>query len=493
MTFSSSRIAAGFAASLAIFTTAQAQSAATSGQAAAPPPNLFDKFANDAKKPVEWMNWDADLRVRNEYYDNIVSLSDKNLLHEQDVIRYRARVWTSFTPFTGLSLNARLSAEPREWMKPAFVGAYNGRTGMEWRYGILDVLNVKWTNAFHQPLTITAGRQDLAFGDYWNWWLVADGTPGDGSWSFYLDSARLTYDIEDIKTKLDVVYIYQNARPDEWIPTLGRSFDAYLTEQNEQGVIVYASNKTLKNTQLDGYFIYKRDDRVFTRKTDPGAFASGDNADIYTLGGRVVGNPWTHWQYYAEGAYQFGEKQDPTLADKYGKFVWRDIDAFGANARLSYLFKDRLNNQLHLVYEFLSGDDPKTKNDEMFDILWGRWPRFSEGYIYSYINENGGKIAQLNNIERLGAGWSVNPTKDLTFSAYYNAWFAPQDTATRARVPALFSANGDFRAHYLQTILKYQYNKHLSTHLWGEFIWSGDYYARSEFMDFLRAEVLLTF
>jgi hypothetical protein len=378
-------------------------------------------------------------------------------------------------------------------MNPAFVGAYKGQTGMEWRYGIFDILNVKWTNAFSLPMTITAGRQDLAFGDYWNWWLVADGTPGDGSWAFFLDSIRLTYDVQDIKTKFDLVYIYQNARPDEWIPTLGRSFDAYLTEQNEQGVILYASNKSIKNTQLDGYFIYKRDARVFPEHGDPGAFAAGDNADIYTVGGRIVGTPWPHWQYSVEGGYQFGEKQDPTLKDSRGSFLWRDIDAFGANARLSYLFKDPLNNQLHLVYEYLSGDDPKTGKDEMFDVLWGRWPRFSEGYIYSYVNETSGKIAQINNIERIGAGWSFNPINKMTFSAYYNAWFAPQDTPTRARVAGLFTDTGNFRGHYLQTILRHQFNKYVTAHLWGEFIWAGDYYKDRTFMDFLRAEVLLTF
>lgn len=455
--------------------TLQAASSTTS-------PNLFDKFADRAKHPVNWLTWGADLRVRNEYFDNIVSLSADDSLHEQDVIRYRGRIWASVTGGAGLSLNTRLSAEPRGWMRPAFVSAYRGQSGMEWRYGIFDVLNAKWTNALNLPLTITAGRQDLAFGDYWNWWLVADGTPGDGSWSFFLDGIRMTYDLADAKTKLDLIYIYQNALPDEWIPTVGRSGSAYLTEQNEQGVIFYASNKTLKNTQLDGYFIYKRDDQEL---------APGDNANIYTLGGRITGTPWEHWQYSLEGAYQFGDKQDPALKTAAGAGIWRDLDAFGVNTRLSYLFKDPRNNQLHLFYEYLSGDDPDTHNDEMFDILWGRWPRFSEAYIYSYINENGGRVAQLNNIQRLGCGWSFTPTKTTTFSAHYNAWFAPEEAA-RARVATLFGT-GDFRGHYLQTILKKQFNKHAAAHLWGEFIWPGNYYAEQSFMNFLRAEVLLTF
>lgn len=460
-----------------------AQTAAASAPAA-PAPSLFDKFSNDARNPVKWMSWGADMRVRNEYMDNIITLNDKADLHEQDVIRYRGRVWASFFPFEGLSLNTRLSAEPRQFFKGGFPSTYRGQTGMEWRYGIFDVLNVKYTNAFNLPLSITAGRQDVSFGDFWNWWLVADGTPADGSWAFFLDGIRLTYDIADVQTKVDVMYIYQNARPDAWIPTLGRSSDMYLTEQTEQGVILYGSNKSIKNTQVDGYFIYKRDDQELV---------IGDNADIYTLGSRITGTPWTHWQYSLEGAYQFGEKQDPTLKAAPAPNTWRDLSAYGANARLTYMFKDSLNNQASLYYEILSGDDPNTEDDEMFDILWGRWPRFSEGYIYSYINENGGKVAQINNIQRVGFGWSLNPMKQMTLSAIYNAWFAPEDVATRARIPNLFSGDGSFRGHYLQTILKHQFNKHVSAHLWGEFIWSGDYYATQPFMDFIRAEVLMTF
>jgi hypothetical protein len=465
---------------------AQSGLATTNQLTAAAPDSVpgFDRTISEIKKPVDWFSWGSDLRVRNEYFDNIITLTDKAPLHEQDVIRIRGRVWASLFPVDDVSLNVRLSAEPRDFLNPAFASSYKGQTGMEWRYGIVDILNVKWTNVLSAPLTITAGRQDILFGDYWNWWLVADGTPADGSWTFFLDSIRLNYDAEPLKTKFDMVYIHQNARPDDPMPTIGYSSDMYLTEQNEQGVILNASNKSIQNTQIDGYFIYKGDSRVL---------ANGDNADIYTMGGRITATPWQHWQYSVEGGYQVGQKQDPTLRDSFGSNLWRDISAFGGNGHLTYLFKDPLNNQVQIVGEYLSGDDPSTKKDEMFDVLWGRWPRFSEGYIYSYIYETGGKVAQLNNIGRIGAGWSMDPIKGMTLSAVYNAWFAPESVPTRALNPHLFSDTGNFRGHYLQTVLKHKFNKHVSAHLWGEFIWAGDYYQQPTFMDFLRAEVLFTF
>ena len=269
-----------------------------------------------------------------------------------------------------------------------------------------------------------------------------------------------------------------------------------MTEQNEQGVILYVSNKSVKDTQIDGYFIYKRDSQEPAIRSPYGT-PLGDNADIYTIGGKVTGTPAAHWKYSAEGAYQFGHKQDPmvrTPADV--STANRDIDAFGVNANLSYLFKDRLNNQASLVFEYLSGDDPNTTGkDEMFDILWGRWPRWSELYIYSYPNETSGKFAQLNNIMRVGGSWSLKPTKNTTFSATYNALFAPQEVPTRALTSQLaqFSQDGNFRGHYLQTWLKHQFSKRVSGHLWAEFVWMGDYYTHRDMMTFLRAEVMMTF
>ena len=124
----------------------------------------------------------------------------------------------SLMPVTNLSVNGRFVAGEREWMKPSNAGQYGYRSGFEERYGILDNAYVKWNNIADQPLTLSAGRQDIALGDPDDWWLVLDGTPGDGSWTYFLDSIRTSYELKNVQTKIDVIYIYQNARPDAWIP-----------------------------------------------------------------------------------------------------------------------------------------------------------------------------------------------------------------------------------------------------------------------------------
>ena len=463
---------------------------AASAQTVAPPPqappSAYDTWEDSMKTPLDWLSWGGDFRARNEYLNNAITLTPNAALSEQDLFRFRARLWTTVTPLTNVSFFGRISAEPREWMKPAFASQYKGKEGMEWRYGITDSLNLKMTELFNQPITLTVGRQDIMMGDFYDWWLVADGTPVDGSWTAYIDSARLTYEAKQISTKFDLMYLNQTAQPGERIPTIGTSTGYFVTEQNEQGVIVYASNKSIENMTLDGYFMYKGDESIAASK-------NGDNADIYTLGAKVTGTPSANWQYSVEGAYQFGQKQDPTVAI-YND--WRNISAYGGKAKLTYLLKDRLNNQVSLMGEFLSGDDPSTTGqDEMFDLLWGRWPRWSELYIYSYINETGGKVAQMNNLGRIGPGWTIAPMKGMTFGATYNALFAQQSTPTRATAAgaSAFSYNGNFRGHFLQTVLKHEFNKHIKAHLWAEFVWEGNYYAASETMTFLRGEVMFTF
>ena len=476
--------------------TARAQTAQTPA-AAAPPPTLSatEQMIKDIKNPTSWLSWGGDFRIRNEYFDNALTLGSAYPRHSQDYFRLRRRVWATITPAENLTVNTRVSAEPRDFMEPSFPGTYLDREGMEWRYGILDVANLKLANVLDQPLTVTLGRQDVMdVLNMRNGWLVFDGTPSDGSWTFFVDGARAVYDAKDIKTKFDVSYVSMHAYADEVIPTIGNSssfspagrYTGYtLTEQDEQGTVLSIGNTSIENVNLGGFFIYKNDTRVR-------GVANGDNADIYTFGGSISGTPSKHWQYWIEGAYQCGSKEDPTVSG--ADSGWRTINAYGANARLTYLFNDRLNNQLALVGEFLSGDDSGSAGtDEMFDVLWARWPRWSEMYIYSYANETSGKVAQMNNVGRFGPMWTISPMKGMTFSAMYNALFAPESVPTRAMTPGRFSQDGNFRGHYLQAVLKHKFSDHLSGHLWAEWVWEGDYYKDQDIMSWLRAEILMTF
>ena len=509
----------------ATLTVARAQTSQPAAAAAPPAPKLssMEQMLKDVKHPVEWLTWGGDLRIRNEYFNNAQTLTanpalnPRASLHSQDYFRFRARVWASVAPVENVTGNVRLAAEPREWMERSSSAnvrgnppGQSGSSGFEGRYGIVDNLNAQWKKPLDQPATLTLGRQDLFMGDGW---LMADGTPLDGSWTFFIDAARATYEIPDAKTTIDVIGLVQYAQPDEWMPTIGPSSQgqpaAYgLTDQNEKGGILWIANKSLPELNVDGYFFYKNDDRIHDANvpttTQGRAGTYGDDASIFTFGGRLSGVVKEHWKYSLEGAYQFGQKQDPLL-NAGGANPWlppgsestdyRDMNAFGVNSKLSYLFKDKLNNQVWLAYEFLSGDDPDTEDDEMFDVLWGRWPRWSELYApYSYIPET--RTGQMANLHRFGPGWSFTPLKDLDFSLNYNLMFSESNAPTRATppsAPAVFSGNDNFRGHYLQAILRYKFSKHMTGHLWSEFVFPGHFYQETDqTLQFLRAELMFT-
>jgi hypothetical protein len=496
----------------------QAQSTVSTNGTSAPPPEAsgLEQTIKDIKNPVPWFSWGGDLRVRNEYFNNALSLSPNpsvspifGSVHEQDYFRIRGRIWASLLPTNDLTLNVRLAAEPREFLKTSTMDTFFQDEGPQWRYGIFDNLNVQWKKPANLPATLTVGRQDIFLGDGF---LVGDGTPEDGSFTYFLDAARLTYRLDDQHTTIDAIGLMQYARPDAWLPTVGSSSFVYpnsqpllLTDQNEKGAILWVANKSLPYANLDGYFIYKHDTRI----NDAPAALFGDNGDIYTVGLRASGLVQEHWNYSAEGAYQFGRKQDPELnqnganpylAPSAEMTGYRGIDAYAVNSKLAYLFKDSVNDQLALSCEFLSGDNPKTRTDEMFDVLWGRWPSWSEMYnIYSYVQET--RVGQTANLIRVGPTWTVNPMPKMEFDMSYYLLLADQDVPTRdinkaligPGAPSPFSGTGDDRGQYLQAVLKYKFSQHLSGHLWSEFLFPGNFYVNHSLITFLRAEMMVTF
>jgi hypothetical protein len=465
---------------------------ATVTTAVTPPLSGVEQTIADIKHPVSWFTWGGDFRARDEHFDNLLTLNPGNSLHEQDYWRFRARVWGSVTPVEDLSFNVRLVDEVREWLKPAGYTPFKGQSGLDWRYGIFDNLNVQWRNILDQPASLTVGRQDYFPGSplTGEGWLLADGTPFDGSWTYFLDSAHLTYDFKEQHTIVDMVGIIQDAHVNGWLPVINPHNNDFLTEQNEKGAILNVANSSIKEANMTGYFIYKHDDAVAPANFRP------DSGDIYTVGGRLNGTLSEHWKYYAEGAYQFGEKQDPSIHDEAelsNPAVARDfrrLSAYGANSRLTYLLKDSLNNQFSFSYEFLSGDNPNSKTDESFDLLWGRWPRWSEIGLYSYAAET--RIGSEANLHRFGPSWSFTPVKDLDFTASYFALFSDTQAATRGPT-SLFSDNGNWRGSFLSGLLRYKFSKHVSGHLLGEIQFPGDYYVNKTTMYFVRPEIMMTF
>jgi len=429
--------------------------------------------------PPAVFTWGGDARVRYEAYDSAQTLNADAPFHIRDYYRFRTRTWANYVPFQNTVLNVRLAAEPRYWYDNSTVAG----EGKEWKYAIIDNLYAKWStpSSANVPVSVTIGRQDIQLGDQW---LVGDGTPLDGSWTNYFDAVRATIEIKDIKTKLEVIALNQQAHPKDHLPILGRQNAYTLMEQDEEGAILYATNKSIKDTQIDGYFIYKKDQKVTS---------SGNNGEAYTAGARVAGTISPKWQYTAEAAYQWGcrdlQVRYPTTQTRS-----RHIDASAAIAKLTYQFKDKLNNQITFLTEYISGDDVNsTGTDEMFDVLWGRYPRVGETWAVAYSAETGSRNAQYQNLSRIGATWTISPIKDGSIATSYFAMLAPESVPTRATSSSLFSRDGHFRANMLQVVAKQKFSKLISGLLFVEASFLGDYYTHHDMITFVRAEVMFSF
>lgn len=450
--------------------------------------NDFDKWCESIKKPCNWFNWGADFQFRNVYSNNTTTLNQDSVIgagkphageqnHETEYSRYRARIWSTFNLNENVEFNSRFQWEAFTFYEPEYK---EGTTNSQ---GLFDNLNFKFKNMFDTKSALTVGRQDIFLGDGW---LVADGTPYDGSLTSFFDAARLTFEMPDISTTADLMYIYNTANPNTWLhPINGETPPFWNAEQDEQGAVAYFTNKSVENTEISPYFMYKKASTI-------SQISNGYNAELYTPGLRIARKIDENWKWRGEAAYQFGDSDKAT-----GTYT-QDVRAWGANTALQYFTHDEMDNNFRLQYEYLSGDEPGSSGKyEGFDVMWGRWARWSDAYADMTVLEQNGRKADYSNLHRIGPGWSFNPCDKFTLATDYYLLFADQSANKDAigTDDQGFSNNGFFRGQMITSVLSYKFNKHVSGHLQGELFFPGNYYSndRNDIASFLRYQLVLTF
>jgi hypothetical protein len=450
-------------------------------------PDMWQTFHN----PTSYLSMGLDFRFRIEAGENWMTLNDDVPTdHRWMYERYRTRWWTKWILDEGITFNTRLAWEFRTWQDPedrlTYVnppGSDNPRvTHFNPDEALFDWFNINWRNVGDMPLTATIGRQDMIFGVGW---LVLDGTPLDGSRTIYFDAARFTYDWADKNTKVDLAYVDMTAESDRWLEPICDK-DRGVTEQDEHGAILYLTNTSWKPVQLEGFFIYRNDNPVDELLTNF-PYAWSRKAEIYTLGAAVAGTQGDHWKYRVEGAIQRGEKNDASATlGEVGPD--RDLESYGTLNTLEYQFKDAHDNATHITYEYASGDDPDTDENEQFDLLWGEWPRWSELLIYTASLET--QPASLTNLHRINIGHRLNLNKQWSLTADYHILWADQSTGLTG---ALDTSDTDrFRGHLFTSWLKYKFSDQLYGHFLAEyFVNAGDYFVSPSNDDayFLRFNV----
>ncbi|MCX8069959.1 MAG: alginate export family protein, partial [Thermodesulfovibrionales bacterium] len=308
----------------------------------------------------------ASFRLRQEVWDNVVALDTLTSASAKDRDFFRLRVsgWGKASFNNDVSLYAKLTTEPKYQIGSYRMNAQGSKLDED--EIIFDNIYADFKNMFGAPLDLRIGRQDFLGPDsFGEGFLLLDGTPGDGSRSFYFNAARLTWRITK-DNSLDFVYI-TDTWTDTYLPVLHPGNKKQLTASNEQGYVVYSKNKLSDNFNLEPYYIYKIEN----------AFASTPKLKLNTVGARAVFTQ-NRWTVKGEFAHQFGEYDNG-----------RDRRGNGGYVFVGRKYPDiNLKPEFELGFVYLSGDDPSTPNKhEGWNPLFSRAPYWNELIIYTMINE----------------------------------------------------------------------------------------------------------
>jgi len=293
-------------------------------------------------------------RFRFEAWDNAVNLDDA----AGDSFAYtrnRTTLGLRWLPAKNLEILGKVTNEFRVYLAPKD-RAFNGHEIF------FDNLYVKWTIPGRLPFTITAGRQDINLGEGF---VIADGTPGDGSRSYYFNALRVDADLH--KNHKLIFFLHAQEAKDTYLPVVNARPQA-LAEQPEKALALYYAGSFGK-TKVDAYAVRKRTEATELWPITTRIDTFGARAQVPVLKPLVL---------TAEGAVQSGT---------YGT---AGRSAFGGLFHFDYDLKGVLPLLKTAVFGgiFLSGDRPGTEKMEGWDPIFSRWPKWSEGYIYTLTREN---------------------------------------------------------------------------------------------------------
>jgi len=325
---------------------------------------------------------------------------------------------------------------------------------------VVDNLFVKWKFSDRLPLTTTVGRFNMMFGEGF---VVMDPSPLDGSRTAYFNAVRSDYALDSLLT-ISAFYTKMN-RVDRALPIINNQHKV-LVEQPEEGYGLYLT-KIVGGLNLQGYAL----------RMNSGATSALARRITSTIGGRIEYQSRDGWFAVTEDASQFGKQRDYDRRSLGGYLrVGRDFTKpkFGLNQAL-----------IGVVY--LSGDDRYTQDvDESWRPLWGRWPKWSESFVYALIPERG--VATWANFTSVYTQLILKPALDtrIKLSAHRLG------SAINNGHPSYGSDK--LRGVLLTGMVEYKVFPGLTGHfLWEKFAPGGFYRDDAKSYVWLRSELFYTF
>ncbi len=385
------------------------------------------------------------LRLRQEYIKNALNFSDD--VGDDNYFRIKTGIWGRWNFSEDVNLFVKLMTEPKIAIDTEGVLLSKGRD--IWDDEIyVDNLYLDIKNFFGMPVDLRLGRQDFLM-THGEGFVIMDGTPYDGSRSFYFNAAKATVKFGE-KNSLDVIYA-KNPSEDEYMPVVNWQ-DRQIVRSDEEAFIVYGRFKAGEKVSLEPYYIRKFEDEStapVTRKLT-----------LNTVGNRAVFDS-DPWRLRGELAYQFGEYKDKSDREGWGGYVF-----------LTRFFKEaKCSPSMEVGYAYLSGEsDPSAGDDSGWNPVFSKWPWVSELYLFGYAIERG-EPAYWTNLQLWRAKFDMKMTEKTGLSLAYNYLMANEAQA------GAFFGTGDERGHLGHIILTHKFNKNIDGHLHFEYFKPGDFYA----------------
>ncbi|MCL1920995.1 MAG: hypothetical protein FWG50_07945 [Kiritimatiellaeota bacterium] len=438
-------------------------------------------------KALQW-NAGGDFRIRQEIYDRLPG-ANGNISKYNSYYRMRARAWGEVKN-EDFTLYVRVADEFREYMRD--MGHRYGETPGEI---ILDNLYLDIKNLFWDRVDLRVGRQDfIGRQGYGEGRVIAEGTPMDGSRSFYFDAVKAVIKFDD-KNTLDVLGIYNSAKTFSlgtphpindggYLPL--NCVEPWSTGMAEWGGALYFKSKEWDALPFDLYYIYtqKSSYRLLNGTKMQGR-------TINTAGARVMPQITDTLSAEIEVATQYGAKDS-------GAIVGGQMGYAGLTYKMPLESTAHPYTTLSVLY--MSGDRNRgtgrmddRESDRSWDPLWARYTfMLNEMYVYRGIYGVGYWSNLVYPALEVGCKWE---NKHEVF-----ATFGPMLTAVKDGVGG---GDGALYGWFLRTrydfplwtgfINKEKKRGNLLGHVTAELLEPGDYCTSSKMAYFLRWEVSVAF
>ncbi|MCQ9206002.1 MAG: alginate export family protein [Omnitrophica bacterium] len=191
----------------------------------------------------------------------------------------------------------------------------------------------------YQPLTLTIGRQNLAYG---NRMIIGDSATASGSVPGIITDLTLTVAFDAVRAVLD----YAPYTVDVVYAKVDENFVALADDVTLFGTNV-SYDWSSYNGVTEGYF--------WSTDKAPGTLpgVTDRKSKVYTIGGRAQWDANDKWTFGIESAYQFGDLRNSATSHQH-------LSAYSNQFITQYRFLNRYNAKVGFNFTYLSGDDGKT-------------------------------------------------------------------------------------------------------------------------------------